>query len=68
MLIVFFASPNVSVCSQDERCRLTTRIQNAGTEVVEAKAGAVSLHFGLSPAIAVHCLGLEGEGDQNSYF
>lgn len=27
---------------QEERKKLTERIQNAGTEVVEAKAGAVS--------------------------
>lgn len=27
---------------QEDRTRLTERIQNAGTEVVEAKAGAVS--------------------------
>lgn len=32
---------------QEERKKLTERIQNAGTEVVEAKAGAVSTdhHF-----------------------
>lgn len=30
---------------QDVREKLTLRIQNAGTEVVEAKAGAVSIHF-----------------------
>ena len=30
---------------QDVREKLTVRIQNAGTEVVEAKAGAVSLLF-----------------------
>lgn len=30
---------------QNEREKLTIRIQNAGTEVVEAKAGAVSHSF-----------------------
>jgi malate/lactate dehydrogenase len=30
------------LCEQEERAKLTSRIQNAGTEVVEAKAGAVS--------------------------
>lgn len=30
------------VLLQEDRTKLTERIQNAGTEVVEAKAGAVS--------------------------
>ena len=30
---------------QDQRDKLSKRIQNAGTEVVEAKQGAVSLFF-----------------------
>ena len=33
-------------CLQDERAKMTERIQNAGTEVVEAKAGAVSINTG----------------------
>ena len=31
--------------SQDQRDKLSKRMQNAGTEVVEAKQGAVSLFF-----------------------
>ena len=34
---------------QDIREKLTKRIQNAGTEVVEAKAGAVSIHYENTP-------------------
>lgn len=33
---------NLMFLLQEDRTRLTERIQNAGTEVVEAKAGAVS--------------------------
>ena len=36
----------VILCLQDERAKMTERIQNAGTEVVEAKAGAVSINTG----------------------
>lgn len=36
--------PKVSF-TDDEIAALTTRIQNAGTEVVEAKAGAVSINL-----------------------
>ena len=36
--------PKVSF-TDEEIAALTTRIQNAGTEVVEAKAGAVSLYY-----------------------
>ena len=46
--LVFKTTPKVSL-TEDETEKLTDRIQNAGTEVVNAKAGSVSilLHFPL---------------------
>jgi malate dehydrogenase len=53
--------------SADEREKLTVRIQNAGTEVVEAKAGAGSATLSMAYAaarMAEACLrGLSGEPD-----
>ncbi|GMH36915.1 hypothetical protein BSKO_04788 [Bryopsis sp. KO-2023] len=53
--------------TDDELKALTTRIQNAGTEVVEAKAGAGSATLSMAYAaarMAESCLlGLEGEAD-----
>lgn len=37
-----YSAFNLMFLLQEERKKLTERIQNAGTEVVEAKAGAVS--------------------------
>lgn len=53
--------------SDDEAAKMTERIQNAGTEVVEAKAGAGSATLSMAYAaarMAESCLlGLEGEND-----
>ncbi len=43
MLIVVKVTPKVTF-SDEELAALTERIQNAGTEVVNAKAGAVSIN------------------------
>ncbi|WP_218354737.1 malate dehydrogenase [Alteromonas lipotrueiana] len=44
--------------SEDEVSKLTTRIQNAGTEVVEAKAGGGSATLSMGQAAARFCLSL----------
>ncbi|ESP00992.1 hypothetical protein LOTGIDRAFT_225558 [Lottia gigantea] len=51
------ANPPVSFPS-DERAKLTVRIQNAGTEVVEAKAGAGSATLSMAYAAAQFCFSL----------
>ena len=44
ILFVFKTSPKASF-TDEETEKLTDRIQNAGTEVVNAKAGSVSIFF-----------------------
>ena len=41
--------------SEEELEKLTDRIQNAGTEVVNAKAGAVSVLASLDSSALTHC-------------
>lgn len=57
--------------SQEEIESLTQRIQNAGTEVVQAKAGAGSATLSMGQAAARFCLalvkGLQGESDVVEY-
>lgn len=70
--------------SDEEVAALTHRIQNAGTEVVEAKAGGGSATLSMGQAAARFCLSLvnamngdqgvveyayvEGDGEHNSFF
>ena len=44
IFFVFKTSPKTSF-TDEETEKLTDRIQNAGTEVVNAKAGSVSIYF-----------------------
>lgn len=57
--------------SDDEIAALTKRIQNAGTEVVEAKAGGGSATLSMGAAAARFCLslvkGLQGESNVIDY-
>lgn len=50
-VLVLQVSPTVTF-SEEEIKQLTTRIQNAGTEVVEAKAGAGSATLSM---VSIHC-------------
>jgi len=45
MILFFFKTSPKASFTDEETEKLTDRIQNAGTEVVNAKAGSVSISF-----------------------